>query len=70
MTADEFNRATIELGGSRAELCRQLGLSLNTGTAYAMGRAKIPRYIALAIAALLAGLPPYGSEPEKSEPRR
>lgn len=70
MTAADFNAAIDQLGISRAELCRRLGLSLNTGTAYAMGRAKIPRYIALAIAALLARLPPYGSEPEKSAPRR
>jgi transcriptional regulator with XRE-family HTH domain len=70
MTADDFNAAIAQLGISRAELCRRLGLSLNTGTAYANGRAAIPTYIALAISALLAGLPPYGSEPEKSAPRR
>lgn len=63
MTAADFETAIAQLGVSRAELCRRLGLSLNTGTAYAKGRATIPPYIALAIAALVAGLPPYGSTP-------
>lgn len=65
MTAADFEAAIAQLGISRAELCRRLGLSLNTGTAYAKGRAEIPPYIALAIAALVAGLPPYGRAPTK-----
>jgi transcriptional regulator with XRE-family HTH domain len=70
MTAADFESAIVQLGISRAELCRRLGLSLNTGTAYAKGRAEIPPYIALAIAALVAGLPPYGSAPAKPSARR
>jgi hypothetical protein len=62
MTAADFEAAPGQLGISRAELCRRLGLALNTGTAYAKGRVSIPPYIALAIAALIAGLEPYGSE--------
>lgn len=62
MTAADFNAAYATLGISRAELCRRLGLAVNTGTAYAKGRVTIPPYIALACAALVAGLSPYGSE--------
>ena len=65
MTAEQFQAATAQLHISRAELCRRLGISLNTGTAYAHGRAEIPRHIALAIAALMAGLPPYGDDKQE-----
>lgn len=61
MTAQDFEAVHHRLGISRAELCRRLGLSLNSGTAYAKGRAEIPPYIALACAALLAGLPPVAT---------
>lgn len=60
MTAAEFVAVHERLRISRAELCRRLGLSMATGTAYALGRNPVPRYIALACAALLFGLPPVG----------
>jgi len=59
MTSDDFNRFTETLGVSRAEVCRRLGISLNTGTKYAHGRVAIPRYIALACAALIRGIEPW-----------
>ncbi len=49
MNADDFRAAHREMGMSRAEMCRRLGLSPNTGTAYAIGRADIPTYIDLAV---------------------
>lgn len=61
MMAQDFEAVHHRLGISRAELCRRLGLSLNSGTAYAKGRAEIPPYIALACAALLAELPPVAT---------
>jgi hypothetical protein len=48
MTPADFTAIHTSLGISRAELCRRLGLSLNSGTAYALGRKPIPRYVALA----------------------
>ena len=48
MTPADFTVVYTSLGISRAELCRRLGLSLNSGTAYALGRKPIPRYVALA----------------------
>ena len=62
MTAEDFIALQTRLGVSRAELCRRLGIALNTGTAYARGRTPIPRTVALACAALDAGLKPYGLE--------
>lgn len=64
MTSAEFEAAITQLGISRAELCRRLGIALNTGTSYAKGRTTIPPYIALAIAAVVVGLPPYGNDPD------
>jgi len=61
MTVSDFEDVQRQLGVSRAELCRRLGIALNTGTAYAKGRVTIPPYIALACAALIADLPPYGA---------
>lgn len=61
MTAADFLAARKRLGLSRAAFARQLGLSENAATGYELGRNRIPRYIALATAALLFGLPPYES---------
>ena len=60
MTSDDFTSLHQRLGISRAEFCRRLGIAVNTGTAYALGRTPIPRTVALACAALAAGLEPYG----------
>lgn len=61
MTANDFTEFHKRLGISRAELCRRLGISANTGTAYALGRANIPLSVSLACAALAFNLPPYRS---------
>lgn len=61
MAPADFIATHKRLGITRAALCRELGISANTGTAYAKGRQPIPRHIALACAALLFGLPPAGA---------
>lgn len=60
MTPADFTAARERLDMSRAAFARALGLAPNTVTKYERGRVRIPRYIALAIAALLYGLPPVG----------
>lgn len=65
MTADEFNALPDKLGISRAELARRIGIAPNSATAYAGGRKPVPLTVALACAAIAAGLGPYGS-PEVS----
>lgn len=60
MTAADFIELHERLGVSRAALCERLGIAPNTATAYARGRRPIPRTVALACAALAAGLEPYG----------
>lgn len=60
MTPADYTAARERLGLSRAAFARELGLARNTGLAYEHGRAETPRYVALAIAALLFGLPPAG----------
>lgn len=58
MTAADFIELYRRLGISRAELCRQIGIAPNTGTAYALGRKQIPRTVALACAAVALGVKP------------
>ena len=58
MTAADFIALQQRLGVSRAELCRLIGIAPNSGTAYAAGRKPIPRTVALACAAIEAGLEP------------
>ena len=57
MNENDFQEAIVKMGISRAELCKRLEIAPNTGTAYALGRAKIPRYIDLAIGMLMLGAP-------------
>ena len=64
MKPADFIALQQRLGVSRSELCRRLGLHPNTGANYASGRYPIPRYIALACAALVYGLPPIGGSPD------
>lgn len=61
MTADEFTNAQERLARSRRQFCDRLGISRKTGDRYALGRAPIPLTVALAIAALEAGLSPAGT---------
>jgi transcriptional regulator with XRE-family HTH domain len=58
MTPADLTAWRNSLGISRAEACRRLGIAPNTWTAYQEGRVTIPRYIALACAALSDGLEP------------
>ena len=58
MTAAEFNAAQERLGLSRREFARRLGIAPNSATAYSFGRTPVPLTVALAIAALEAGLGP------------
>jgi transcriptional regulator with XRE-family HTH domain len=58
MKPESFKASRTRLNLSRAAFARQLGIAPNTATAYEHGRSPIPVYIALAIAALLYGLPP------------
>lgn len=50
LTAPEFVELHNRLGISRGELCRRIGISPNSGTAYALGRKPIPLTVALACA--------------------
>lgn len=62
MTAEEFIAAQERLGLSRRQFCIRIGIARRTGDAYALGRTPIPRPVALAIAAVEAGLD--GAEPK------
>lgn len=66
MTAAEFNAAVARLAPSRRQFCERIGLARRTADRYALGRSPVPLTVALAIAALDAGLPPAGSA-EKNE---
>ena len=46
------------IGMKRSELARELGVAPRTLKGYEEGTSRIPRYIALAVGALLYGLPP------------
>ena len=58
MTAADFIDRYRRLGIIPAELCRQIGIAPNSGTAYALGRKQIPRTVALACAAVDLGIKP------------
>ena len=58
MTPADLIALHKRLGISRAELCRQIGIAPNSGTAYAMGRKPIPYTVALACAAVALGVKP------------
>lgn len=67
MTADEFNEWAALLGPSRRKLCEKLGIAKRSGDAYGTGKADVPMTVALAIAALEAGLSPAGSPKKNAE---
>ena len=58
MTKEGFEAARYRLKLRRFEFAKETGLSRETVRAYETGKAPIPLYIALAIGALLYGLPP------------
>ena len=64
MTAAEFQTVMSELGVSNRQMADRLGMNRSSVNAYAAGKAEIPHYVALACAALLAGIPAYGTPPE------
>lgn len=68
MNADEFNAAVKRHGPSRRKFCLKIGISRYAADDYALGRQKIKRTVALAVAALDAGLAPAGSNPDDSVP--
>lgn len=60
MTAADFKEWRARLGLSQLAAARVLGMSKDTTPRYEKGTVKIPRNVALACAALAAGLKPYG----------
>ena len=64
MDDSDFQEVMRRLGLSQRQMAERLGLARNTANAYATGKAPIPHYIALACAALLAGIPAFGKTVE------
>lgn len=60
MTPADFIAWRERLHLNRVEAASALGMSRNTVTAYEQGRVSIPRYVALACAAVAQGVPPIG----------
>lgn len=58
MSPEDFTGTHEGMGITRAELCRRIGIAPNSGTAYAKGRKDVPLTVALAIAAIKAGIGP------------
>ena len=58
MTKDGFEAARYRLKLRRFEFALEIGIARETARAYETGTSRIPIYIALAIGALLYGLPP------------
>lgn len=61
MTANDFIEWRKRLGFNRTEAAEALGLGRNQPKRYEEGQT-IPRYIALACAAIALGVPPMGSD--------
>jgi hypothetical protein len=61
MTPAEFTGTHEGMNITRAELCRRIGIAPNSGTAYAKGRKAVPLTVALACAAVKAGIGPTAS---------
>lgn len=59
MTADQFKQWRERLGFTRIEAAAALGMGRNQPQRYEDGQ-PIPRYVALACAAIAHGLPPIG----------
>lgn len=69
MTADQFRSWRKGLGLTQAAAAAALGVSKSSVELYEAGKRRddgrlveIPRHIALACAAITAGLPPWGDE--------
>jgi len=59
MTPTTFTAWRERLGLNTVQAAKALGCSRTTIQAYEAGRSPIPRYVALACAALAMGLPPH-----------
>lgn len=60
MTAEEFTQWRERLGLNRLEASKALGIGRNQPKRYEDEGQEIPRYIALACAAVAMGVPPVG----------
>lgn len=62
MTAAELRKLRARLNWSQAEAARRLGCSARSIVNWEKGTSKIPKNIALAAAAVVMNLPPYGKQ--------
>ena len=62
MVSAEYDGLRETLGMTRKEFASALGLDLRTARRYERGEVAIPRYVALACAAVWHRLGPYGEE--------
>jgi len=62
MTPAQFTEWRGRLGLSKTAAAEALGISRNMPQRYEAGAAHIPRYVALACAAVAFNLPPYGAD--------
>lgn len=60
MTAAELRKLRERLNWSQAEAARNLGCSVRSITNWEKGVNRIPKSVALAAAAVMMNLPPYG----------
>lgn len=61
MTALGFEAFRVRMGWNRSELSAALGMDRKTTARQLEGKSPVPRYIALACAALAQGLPPMAN---------
>ena len=62
MTPAQFTEWRGRMGLSKTAAAEALGISRNMPQRYETGAAPIPRYVALACAAVSFNLPPYGAD--------
>jgi transcriptional regulator with XRE-family HTH domain len=60
MTADDMRDWRKRLGLDLKDAAEALGCSRNSIPRWEAGKTEIPRYVALACAAIALGVPPYG----------
>ena len=64
MTGNEFREWRQRMGFTRIKAAEVLGLGRNQPGHYEEDRRAVPRYVALACAAVCMGVPPYGKPSE------
>ena len=62
MTADELAKLRNRFGWSQAETAKRLGCSVRLIINWEQGVSKIPKSVALAAAAVVMDIPPYGGK--------